>query len=508
MEALKNGTFPVYLDYDAINGYGYATKWFYPDPVFIPFALIGNVTNLTFAYKSLLFVMSILCGTFTYMAVKSIYKSSFSATISALLYTFCIYRLLDLFERAAIGEVLAFTFIPLIMWGLHEIVTGNYKKWYILAIGYSLLIFSHLLSSVLTFIVIILLLLFYIKTLIKEPTRVLYLFVAALVTVTLTVYYWLPMLEQMQSNDFYYEMHDNAGFNKDFGFSLRMLGRSLLSGILPAASMFSVGIGILLTLSVCLAFFVHFKIKKLRSVDVGVIIGIFLVIMCTSVFPWWIWPFNKLSFIQAPWRFFIFVSYFFAIAGGCYLAYIVKTSKNRYIVTTLIVLITVFIFLNEGNSYKKKTPIITPTSIAPGLKFNYHMGGLEYIPAKVPSLNFIEQRGKAIISENNTTKVSNIGINYGMIDFGVTLSEPDKLELPLFYYKGYSATDGKNNINVSQGNNGLVELQVNNSGHVKVFYKGTFIQKFSFYFSILSVLLFCIFIGYKRRKDKDMEQYA
>ena len=45
MDGLKESPWLIYLDYSAIDGYGYFTKAFYSDFVLIPFAFIGNLSD-------------------------------------------------------------------------------------------------------------------------------------------------------------------------------------------------------------------------------------------------------------------------------------------------------------------------------------------------------------------------------------------------------------------------------------------------------------------------------
>ncbi len=213
MDGLKTSPFLIYIDYNAIDGYGYLTKAFYPDFVLIPFAFIGNITSLEFAWQSMLFVMTVLCGVFTYKTVSIIYKNTFAASIAALLYTFALYRLLDMYHRAALAEALSFTFIPLVFLGLYYILNADYRKWYVLTIGFSLMIFTHLISSVLMLVTIVIFLLIYYKSLIREPKRFLYLLIAGIATLIVTAYYIYPMLEQMSADTFYYQSRSSDGKN-------------------------------------------------------------------------------------------------------------------------------------------------------------------------------------------------------------------------------------------------------------------------------------------------------
>ncbi|WP_221412368.1 hypothetical protein [Dysgonomonas sp. 520] len=75
MDAIEDGTFPVYIDSTAANGYGYGTKWFYSDFLLIPIALVAMATNIVLAYKLFVFFAVFLCGYFTYIATNKIFKS-------------------------------------------------------------------------------------------------------------------------------------------------------------------------------------------------------------------------------------------------------------------------------------------------------------------------------------------------------------------------------------------------------------------------------------------------
>lgn len=206
MNALKEGAFPYYTDYAAVDNYGYLTKVFYCDLILISFAAIGLLFSAETGFYSLIITMTLLCASFTYITVYKIFKSRFAAFTASLLYTFCLYRLIDFFYRFALGEAISFTFIPIVFLGLYYIIYGDYRKWYIITIGYSLLIFTHVLSSFLMFVTMLLLLLVGgARRLIKEPKRILSLIIAGLATIVITSYYLFPpMLEQIWNSSFYF----------------------------------------------------------------------------------------------------------------------------------------------------------------------------------------------------------------------------------------------------------------------------------------------------------------
>lgn len=68
MGALQSGNYPIYLDYQVMEGYGYFTKAFYPDLMLLPFAALAILTSIPFAYDVMIFTYTFLCGLFMYQA--------------------------------------------------------------------------------------------------------------------------------------------------------------------------------------------------------------------------------------------------------------------------------------------------------------------------------------------------------------------------------------------------------------------------------------------------------
>jgi len=506
MEALSDGRFPIYIDYEAILGYGYPTKWFYPDVMLIPFALLGNITSLPFAYKMLLVTNTLLSGIFMYFGTKRIYKSYYVASIAGLLYTFSFYHIQDLFERSAMGETISMTFVPLVFWGLYEIIKGDYKKWYIISIGFACLIFSHVIATLLTFITVIIFLLIYAKSLIKEKERIYYLILAGLVTPFITAYFLFPLFEQMLSNSFFYM--ENIIFNvHDYTIIPIQLYRAVFGiTFLPHDSnaYFLPGLGSLLTILLCVRVFIREKSAALRSVDAGVLLGVVFILICLPIFPWKMFPFKLLNPIQFPWRFFQIITYLFAVGAAYYTYRLIKTNKNRFIFSIFVIIgIIATIYIESANCHKKYdkqyhfTFEINSGNI-------YCQGTLEYAPAKIPSREYMEERGDSIGTNYKETEISNFSRQKkGITCLDVKVqNKPETIEFPLLFYKGYSAKMDGHELPVSESKNGLLQVaDVNESGKICVAYTGTLIQKVSPYISIVSVLLLSLYIFVRKKKE-------
>lgn len=499
--AIREGTYPIYIDHAAALNYGYLSKMFYSDTILVPFALLGLLVEAPVAYEVMLVTMTILSGVFMYKVVETVYKGSFVPFITSILYTFSVYRLFDIYNRGALGEVFAFTFIPIVFWGLYHIIKGDYKKWYIIAIGFTLLIFSHVISTVLTFLTVVALLIIYYKPLIKEPKRIWLLLLAGGVTLLLTISYILPMWEQVQSNTFRYESNDwTLPSRSKLPFSYVLWG--LLCGFVYPKNIIIVGTGILLTLAVFFRFWVKEKSEKLRSVDIGVLIGIFYIIASSSIFPWGRFPFTLLSFIQYPSRLYLFVTLFFAIAAGYYLSRIFVKRNARIVVVGIVLLLTCGIMVFHNDNYKYMyTEHIKTSNIEPTPGNFFYLNGAEYVPDKVPSGYYIQSRGDSIVCANMNAEIVGYERDMNILSVDIVTPFPDVLELPLFYYKGYRAELNDVEIEVSESENGLVQIPVDKSGNVKVYYNGTATQKISWYISIIGIFVLCIYIFVNRKQE-------
>lgn len=146
-QGLCAGEFPVRIGSVQMSGYGSLSAVMYPQLFLYPVALLRFFrVSLMMCYKLLVLGLNMGCALLAYYAVKNICKSEKTGIIASLLYTFSTYRLINVYQRGALGESLAMTFLPLIMWGIYEVLWGDHRKWYLLALGVSAVLQSHVLS--------------------------------------------------------------------------------------------------------------------------------------------------------------------------------------------------------------------------------------------------------------------------------------------------------------------------------------------------------------------------
>lgn len=481
---LKLGIVGGYIYPNYLGGYGYGNGLFYPDlflyiPAFFSYLGLSVITS----YKLLLLLISFCSVGAMYICVKGISKNKKSALISSFIYGFASYRLIDMFTRAALGETLAFVFAPIIIYGMYEIIYGDYKKFYILTIGMSGLILSHLISTYLIGIVLVIMCLVNIKKLFKEKKRILYLVLAALATVCLTAYFIFPMLEQMLSGKFIFNNLDETS---------KLLERSL-----PIWSIFiefpyhvlrklwiptGIGIGFIVL--------IYYYFKNFKNYDKFThfcfITAMIFLICATNIFPWNLFQ-NILSPIQFPWRFYFISVLLLSVGSGLMLSKSTKDINKRARVLFILFLIPV-ITISTVNFFEKNIKEVGDYEISFG----------EYMPLSADK-NYILERKDVItttypLEHSFTRNGLELTINYN------NNQGNNSLELPLLYYKGYKAISNDKELNVYQTNNGLVGVDINDEeGTIYVYYGGTKIQKLSKIVSIITMIVFVIYLRLRKR---------
>lgn len=144
--AILDGQWLAVIYPECNNGYG-LLGFLYPN-LFLYFPAILRIFNVSMvtSYQLLLILINLSTAVVTYFSVKSITKMSYPSLVATILYMLAPYRLCNLYFRGALGEVIAMVFLPLVVAGIYHIFLGEKKKWYILAIGYTGILQSHMLS--------------------------------------------------------------------------------------------------------------------------------------------------------------------------------------------------------------------------------------------------------------------------------------------------------------------------------------------------------------------------
>lgn len=133
---------------------GVGVNWFYGWETLYPLVVLYRISHRLIASYAL-FMWFVTWATFmtTHWSAYQVFKQHRLSWLLSVLYTLSLYRQVDVFMRADMGEVLALIALPLVfvgmIWLFDEQVTG-FRRWGLLASALAFIGYSHVLMFGLT----------------------------------------------------------------------------------------------------------------------------------------------------------------------------------------------------------------------------------------------------------------------------------------------------------------------------------------------------------------------
>lgn len=367
-DGLLDGQLPVRLHPGTQLGYGYALSCFYPE-LFLYFPAILRIIGFSImdTYKIFVFFVNLSTAAIAYYSFQKVFRSAQLGILGSFLYTFSIYRLIDVYRRASIGEYLAMMFLPLVIAGFYLILTNDtaqkqYRRSFIpLMLGFTGLASSHILSCEMAGIFSVLACLICAKKVFQKQ-RFLQLLKATAGTLLLTLYFWVPFFDMLRRDTYkvFTQEPYSASVNALHPLKLLMLfveknGTAVVSPNEATGGDFALGI-VLLTGSI--AFLIIYLGKKGRGLKkeptlqlslICCVLGIFALYMTTIYFPWASietlgGPLKSvLCMVQFPWRYLSIASAlltFTACGFACQMVTLLAPRKLLYMFAAAVTGIT------------------------------------------------------------------------------------------------------------------------------------------------------------------------
>lgn len=294
---LTKGLLPVRLHGEMYHGFSYLCPVFYPEFFLYPFALLGRMgLSPIGCYKLLILCINLATAGLAYYSFTRLFSSRRYGLVAAFLYTLSMYRIINLYTRAAVGEVLATLFLPLLLLGMYRLFLGDSRKWHTAVLAFTALLQSHLISTELAIGFSLLFGLWNIRHL-REPERLQNLIKAAAFTLLLNLWFILPLLHHMgYSVAAFGDVRSLDGYSV-YPIQLFLptggnptgdaLGPTTLAGEMPYS------IGLPLTLGCALFLLILLREKKLKKLDsplklgtVSLLLGLLCLYASSSLFPW------------------------------------------------------------------------------------------------------------------------------------------------------------------------------------------------------------------------------
>ena len=193
--ALREGQFPVRIYKEIFDGYGYGSSLFYPELfLYIPALMYLAGASIVTSYHIFVLMINIATILVAKYSFSVILKSRQIGFLAAIIYELSVYRMVDLYTRGSLGENLALIFCPLALCGIVYLLRGTTEKWWLLMVGFSGLLQSHVLTFVMMVIMTAVIMVINIRKILNKKTIV-SLTKAVFMTIGINLWFLIPFLQ-------------------------------------------------------------------------------------------------------------------------------------------------------------------------------------------------------------------------------------------------------------------------------------------------------------------------
>ena len=512
---LQNGEFPVRITGNQAYGYGYAMPVMYPDIfLYIPavFRLFGVSAMLS--YKVFLFLINVISVLLAYKSFQKLLNSTYGGIIGSAIYVLAPFRLVNLYERAALGEALAMTFLPLVVWGLYEILKGNYQKWYLASIGFACLFQSHVLTTLIVCIFSGITFLWFLPDMIRDRERICYLAAAAITSFCMVLWNAIPMLSYFRlpfkiKNESSL-LHDSSVYLLQMFSNFWGAGKRGNITVGTTDGEMPLTIGVILFIGVVLFLVVYWKNKENKEnaqMKMGIFflcLGGFSLFMASWVFPWnylqqisWIDQF--VSKFQFAFRFLSITSLFWTITTTVgILVLLDKIDKKKVTLVFMSILVISVFFLQgllEKESFQTKSALVGVNDTDQLYLYDcanmdaWKTDGMviQMVPENAITISDYEKKGSS-----------------QMFSYAVTNpSQEIQLTIPMAYYPGYEVRCNGTKLETSLTENGKLGIQLSapeQNGKITIQFQERPAWIAANIISVISWIGMCLLLVKKRKK--------
>lgn len=522
-DGLLTGQFPVRLEPRWVFDHGYANGIFYCNLLLYFPALLRMVGfTVTESYALYCIALNIATAAIAWYCFGKMFRDDVIGLVCSGIYTLSIFRMYKLLITGAVGEGSAFTFLPLVLYGIYLVFEGSVedkefrKSWLILGIGYAGLIQTHVLTCEITAFMTILLCVLYLRKVFELP-RLRQLVQGALLALGLSLWYLVPFLDYYMTQDMRIQ-HASARTIQDRGTILPQLihhfwisERAAVSGDNGMQYSHPLSVGLILVLGVLifwlLLFLGELSEEKDREKSFAVKaagLGCLALWLSTNYFPW-----DRIqntshiaatlvSSLQFPNRFLGWGTVLLAVPAGYVLKYFKNNRRILYqmsLITVLAALSTSYLYLMDSEDQEPSFYLYNEESMGFG-----YISGAEYLIYGTDSdqLSFARPR----YGENiQITEYTKRGLNTSFFcrnDGEVQ----ERITLPVLLYKGYEAIgESGEKMEIVDSDNHLLQVSVPGgyTGRITVRFTEPWYWRVAEMITLLTIVGMSIWLIRKRR---------
>ncbi|OGE64847.1 hypothetical protein A3I48_00360 [Candidatus Daviesbacteria bacterium RIFCSPLOWO2_02_FULL_36_7] len=493
-QAVNDGQFPPYWIGQLANNFGYPLFLFsYQLPWIIGTVFMKTGLDIATAIKTLFFLSYLASGITMYFFVNNLLKNRLSALLSGILYLWLPYHFLIIFVGASMGIAFVFTFLPLVLLGIHLLKEERIIGIAVLSAGLSGIILSHIMHLVFLFPLI---LIFFFWEFISSSKKGIFLkniTFGLILTILLSSFYLIPAVYYNQ----FTRVHQETGFSELYKRNFINLNQLIYSkwGYGPIVnnakngeSSFQLGLAQWISIIILVLLIVSRKLSRFyRNLGISI-----LIIFATNVFlmldyskPIW----NlliKFTTVDFPFRLLLPTAFIASVSAGIVLVNIKKSLRT--FVFILLILVTIYTNRNHINvNQYTNFPISTYLNIETEKTTNTYN---EYLPIKANG-KLLDKPWDEIVGENISS--SKMQQTTNLLSFNLNVTKEGTVSAGQFFFPGQNLYIDNRQIKFTADKEGRINFIISPGIHkIAVKYQETLLIAISKVLTIIGILIILI----------------
>ena len=492
--AIKNKELPPIVNFMGFGNVGEVFNGMYPwlsGSVFIvPRVLLSSPMHALFIGFYLLNILTILN---TYLLVRKLSNNYYIRLIGVILYQLNAYHLTLMYSRNALGEALAYTFLPLVMLGCYLIWNNKKLGILYLALGMGMIINSHMISSVLVFLLIIIAEIYRIFTRRLSLKEVGYLVSAGILSIPIIIFTVINITNIVLKNRIATTWR---GLNSiDIWESLKAM---LQNNITDRGVIFNIGIICFVLLSILLVTSIVSKAngnwkKYILGAGIIYILTLNIIPLPASL------PQTPVGIIQFTGRLLSIVMILLTV--GCVL--FLKENSNRVNAKSSFIFLFMMMSLLAIGSVRTYHNIVNDDPIRHYINNDNYIE--EISKPKDGAMDYaLIRKNKQAITDGITPKFSVDKVSYN----SVTLRIKERTnKIPFFLYKGIPYEVKLNGKNVKIDTDGVLNIKAKRGDMIQISSEATWWNYMTFIISTVTILVVGIGIVFFEVRKKNKVSY-
>ena len=478
------------------NNTGVGTFLFYPSILLYPWVILRLIFSPVTAFYVWYGLMLFITMCIAYYSMWLFDKDKVRAILFGMLYAIFPYHVHLGVVHTVVGEFLAYTFIPLFFVGLYYCLT-NIEKWYLLGIGWVLILYSHIISAYITILCAVIISAIYMFI---DPSSikkvVINLSKNIVLVILLSSFILVPFI-----TDFI-----NVGINSpnSSAFSFLDTLQNIFGISLTNTADSNKSIGILALFTTMTGWYFVRGNEAKEKVVYG--LGVFFLLCTSTVMPWQL--FNNtvvgkiLGVIQFPYRLNTYVGFFLMVTFSLIVSkfiHSIANKKTKMLVGTGIIVFFIISYYGsltgllvkvhtlQGNLLRNNVEtakVIPNDAIIRNSNYNnifdYSIlyGETDYYPKM--AFDNLEDRNVSVeinpkinsillhkVIMGNKGKIETPKVTANRIEYSVKVNKKEKIDVPVLAYKRTKVMLNGRNVNYTVSPRGTVMVD-GNKGNNKI----------------------------------------